>query len=72
MAIRTSTLEEKATACSMIGCYVDELKEGFFPYVKQARLRGEGISLSNSSALFADASPDSPAVLTVPAVNAEP
>ncbi|KAI8476174.1 MAG: armadillo-type protein [Monoraphidium minutum] len=35
VAIRTSTLEEKATACSMIGCYVDELKEGFFPYVKQ-------------------------------------
>jgi hypothetical protein len=21
----------------MIGCYVDELKEGFFPYVKQVR-----------------------------------
>lgn len=35
VAIRTSTLEEKATACSMIGCYVDELKAGFFPYVKQ-------------------------------------
>ena len=37
VAIRTSTLEEKATACSMIGCYVDELKEGFFPYVKEVR-----------------------------------
>ena len=35
VAIRTSTLEEKATACSMLGCYIDELREGFFPYVKQ-------------------------------------
>jgi len=33
IGIRTSTLEEKATACNMILCYVAELKEGFFPYV---------------------------------------
>eukprot|EP00878_Enallax_costatus_P012560 GHUV01013118.1.p1 GENE.GHUV01013118.1~~GHUV01013118.1.p1 ORF type:complete len:1009 (+),score=321.88 GHUV01013118.1:364-3390(+) len=35
LAIRTSSLEEKATACNMIVCYVDELREGFFPYVKE-------------------------------------
>jgi len=35
LAIRTSTMEEKATACNMICCYADELKEGFFPYVQQ-------------------------------------
>ena len=28
-------MEEKATACNMICCYADELKEGFFPYVQQ-------------------------------------
>ena len=33
--IRTSVLEEKATACQMLCCYADELKEGFLPYVKQ-------------------------------------
>lgn len=35
VAIRTSSLEEKATACNMLCCYADELKDGFFPYVKQ-------------------------------------
>ncbi|KAF6254101.1 armadillo-type protein [Scenedesmus sp. NREL 46B-D3] len=35
LAIRTSSLEEKATACNMIVCYIDELKEGFFPYAKE-------------------------------------
>lgn len=35
ITIRTSNLEEKATACSMLCCYVDELKEGFLPYVKE-------------------------------------
>lgn len=39
LAIRTSTLEEKATACNMIVCYLDELKEGFFPYVQEVRGR---------------------------------
>ncbi len=34
-ARRTSTLEEKSTACSMLCCYADELKDGFFPYVKE-------------------------------------
>lgn len=45
LAIRTSTLEEKATACNMIVCYLDELKEGFFPYVQEVRagcVRGGG------------------------------
>jgi hypothetical protein len=40
LAIRTSTLEEKATACNMIVCYLDELKEGFFPYVQEVRRLG--------------------------------
>ena len=33
--IRTSVLEEKATACNMLCCYADELKEGFFPYIEE-------------------------------------
>ncbi|GMH40252.1 hypothetical protein BSKO_08156 [Bryopsis sp. KO-2023] len=35
LTIRTSILEEKATACQMLCCYVDELKDGFVPYVKE-------------------------------------
>ena len=30
IGIKTSVLEEKATACNMLCCYADELKEGFF------------------------------------------
>ncbi len=37
LSVRTSVLEEKATACTMLCCYADELKEGFYPYVEQAR-----------------------------------
>ena len=37
LSVRTSVLEEKATACNMLCCYADELKEGFYPYVEQAR-----------------------------------
>lgn len=33
--IRTSVLEEKSTACNMLCCYADELKEGFLPWVQQ-------------------------------------
>nr|CAB3493578.1 unnamed protein product [Digitaria exilis] len=33
IGIRTSLLEEKATACNMLCCYADELKEGFFPWI---------------------------------------
>ena len=36
ISIRTSVLEEKATACNMLCCYADELREGFYPYVEQA------------------------------------
>mmetsp|Transcript_8735 Transcript_8735/g.11822 ORF Transcript_8735/g.11822 Transcript_8735/m.11822 type:complete len:1130 (+) Transcript_8735:104-3493(+) len=35
ISIRTSVLEEKATACNMLYCYADELKEGFYPYVEE-------------------------------------
>lgn len=35
LSVRTSVLEEKATACTMLCCYADELKEGFYPYVEQ-------------------------------------
>lgn len=35
IGIRTSVLEEKATACNMLCCYADELKEGFYPWVDQ-------------------------------------
>ena len=35
ICIRTSTLEEKSTACSMLCCYVEELQEGFFPYIDE-------------------------------------
>ena len=34
ISIRTSVLEEKATACHMLYCYAEELKEGFYPYVE--------------------------------------
>lgn len=37
ISIRTSVLEEKATACNMLCCYADELKDGFYPYVEQVR-----------------------------------
>lgn len=37
ISIRTSVLEEKATACNMLCCYADELEVGFFPYVEQVR-----------------------------------
>ena len=39
IGIRTSVLEEKATACNMLCCYADELKEGFFPWIDQVRYR---------------------------------
>jgi len=35
ITLRTSMLEEKATACNMLCCYADELKEGFLPWVEQ-------------------------------------
>ena len=35
IGIKTSVLEEKATACNMLCCYADELKEGFFPCIDQ-------------------------------------
>ncbi|XP_066369542.1 uncharacterized protein [Miscanthus floridulus] len=35
IGIRTSLLEEKATACNMLCCYAGELKEGFFPWIDQ-------------------------------------
>ncbi|EFN51416.1 hypothetical protein CHLNCDRAFT_59245 [Chlorella variabilis] len=37
VSLHTSVLEEKATACNMICCYADELREGFYPYVEQAK-----------------------------------
>ncbi len=36
--IRTSVLEEKSTACNMLCCYADELKEGFQPWVQQVNV----------------------------------
>lgn len=38
ISIRTSVLEEKATACNMLCCYADELEVGFFPWVEQVLL----------------------------------
>jgi len=34
VGIKTSILEEKATACNMLYCYAEELKEGFFQFVE--------------------------------------
>eukprot|EP00179_Madagascaria_erythrocladioides_P010064 CAMPEP_0198324830 /NCGR_PEP_ID=MMETSP1450-20131203/12744_1 /TAXON_ID=753684 ORGANISM="Madagascaria erythrocladiodes, Strain CCMP3234" /NCGR_SAMPLE_ID=MMETSP1450 /ASSEMBLY_ACC=CAM_ASM_001115 /LENGTH=668 /DNA_ID=CAMNT_0044028663 /DNA_START=1 /DNA_END=2007 /DNA_ORIENTATION=- len=34
IGIRTSVLEDKATACNMIACFVSELKGGFIQYVE--------------------------------------
>lgn len=33
ISIQTSVLEEKATACNMICCYITELKTGFLPWI---------------------------------------
>ena len=33
--VKTAVLEEKATACNMLCCYADELKEGFYPWIEQ-------------------------------------
>lgn len=38
IGIKTSVLEEKATACNMLCCYADELKEGFYPWIDQVDL----------------------------------
>ena len=35
LAIRTSVLEEKATACDMLCCYAEQLQEGFLPYLER-------------------------------------
>ncbi|PWA67548.1 importin-5 [Artemisia annua] len=35
IGIKTSVLEEKATACHTLCCYAIELKEGFFPWIDQ-------------------------------------
>jgi len=35
ICIRTSTLEEKSTACSMLCCYAEELREGFYQYIDE-------------------------------------
>ena len=39
IGIKTSVLEEKATACNMLCCYADELKEGFYPWIDQVRVQ---------------------------------
>ena len=36
MGIKTSALEDKATACHMLVVYLEELEDGFFPYLEQA------------------------------------
>jgi importin-5 len=33
IAVKTATLEEKATACSMLNCYAEWLEDGFMPFV---------------------------------------
>jgi HEAT repeat protein len=35
IGIRTSGLEEKATACSMMACFLAELQDGFHDYIEQ-------------------------------------
>ncbi|XP_076938844.1 uncharacterized protein LOC143607196 isoform X1 [Bidens hawaiensis] len=35
IGIKTSVLEEKATACNMLCCYAEELKEGLYPWIDQ-------------------------------------
>jgi len=34
VALKTSALEEKATACTMLVCYFSELQEGMFPWIQ--------------------------------------
>lgn len=47
IGIKTSVLEEKATACNMLCCYADELKEGFFPWIDQVCTNGIYLDLLN-------------------------
>lgn len=47
LSVRTSVLEEKATACNMLCCYADELKEGFYPFVEQVHNRLHFLSAFN-------------------------
>jgi importin-5 len=35
IGIRTSALEDKATACTMLACFIAELRGGFLPYVEE-------------------------------------
>jgi hypothetical protein len=35
MGIKTSALEDKATACHMLVVYLEELEDAFFPYLEQ-------------------------------------
>ena len=51
--IRTSVLEEKATACNMLCCYADELKEGFFPYVEEVGQQLRGLAWADSQTIRA-------------------
>lgn len=54
IGIKTSVLEEKATACNMLCCYADELKEGFFPWIDQVchKHSDSEVYLINSSAIL--------------------
>lgn len=54
IGIKTSVLEEKATACNMLCCYADELKEGFFPWIDQVGLDALLLFCSFQSVLHSD------------------
>ncbi|GJW58509.1 importin-5-like protein [Tanacetum coccineum] len=53
IGIKTSVLEEKATACNML-CYADELKEGFFPGLIRLIIRFQ-LKKHEDSSTFPDA-----------------
>lgn len=52
IGIKTSVLEEKATACNMLCCYADELKEGFYPWIDQVDFEDIYVNFNHFSFLW--------------------
>ncbi|KAI5658138.1 hypothetical protein M9H77_26931 [Catharanthus roseus] len=45
MGIKTSVLEGKATACTMLCCYANEMKEGSYPWIDKVGINVSGSNL---------------------------
>lgn len=45
LVVRTESLEDKATACRMLACFVQDMKGAFRPYVDQVCTVAEGVHM---------------------------